>query len=165
MKFTNSLRLFAALSAFKAVSAANSFAGSNLGLQSAGMKVPRVWLDGASGEQKGTAVDAFPDLEPKEIGTYDDTVLERLDTLMLATRAAGIKLLISMHSFNALQAGDVYGKQYGTGNFYQDAIPQQQFDARLTHVLNHKHTTLGKPWSELSEYIFAFEAQNEASPR
>ena len=56
------------------------------------MKVLRVWLDGASGTQKGTVVDAFPDLEPKEIGTYDDTVLERLDTLMLATHAAGIKV-------------------------------------------------------------------------
>lgn len=28
--------------------------------------------------------------------------------------------------------------------------------------MSHKHKTLGKPWSELSEYIFAFEAQNEA---
>lgn len=70
-----------------------------------------------------------------------------------------------MHSFNALQAGDVYGAEYGTGDFYQDATPQAQFDERLKHVLNHNHTTLGKPWSELSDYIFAFEAENEVSIR
>lgn len=28
--------------------------------------------------------------------------------------------------------------------------------------MSHQHKTLGKPWSELSDYIFAFEAQNEA---
>ena len=67
-----------------------------------------------------------------------------------------------MHSFNALQAGDVYGQAYGTGYFYQEAYPQAAFDQRLVHVLNHVHTTLGKPWKELSDYIFGFEAENEA---
>lgn len=67
-----------------------------------------------------------------------------------------------MHSFNALQAGDVYGAEYGTGFFYEQAAPQQAFDARLVHILNHVHKTLGKPWKELTEYIFAFEAENEA---
>ena len=72
------------------------------------------------------------------------------------------KLLISMHSFNALQAGDVYGKEFGTGYFYEQDYPQQAFDKRLQHILNHVHTTLGKPWKELNDYIFAFEAENEA---
>lgn len=67
-----------------------------------------------------------------------------------------------MHSFNALQAGDVYGAEFGTGFFYEQAFPQQAFDARLVHILNHVHTTLGKPWKELNEYIFGFEAENEA---
>ncbi len=67
-----------------------------------------------------------------------------------------------MHSFNALQAGDVYGREYGTGYFYEQAYPQQAFDARLQHVMNHVHTTLGKPWKQLNDYIFAFEAENEA---
>lgn len=30
------------------------------------------------------------------------------------------------------------------------------------HILNHVHTTLGQPWKTLSDYIFAFEAENEA---
>ena len=67
-----------------------------------------------------------------------------------------------MHSFNALQAGDVYGAAYGTVNFYEDAGAQAAFDARLQHVMNHVHTTLGEPWKDLSDYIFGFEAENEA---
>ncbi|KAI0651460.1 glycoside hydrolase [Trametes meyenii] len=162
---------------------ANTFAGSNLyyapglrkdsrntllqGLKDAEMKVLRVWLDGQSSTQKGTPIDPFPDLEPNTIcngdeSCYDDTVLERLDDFMLDAQKQGIKLIITMHSFNALQAGDVYGKEYGTGFFYEQTAPQQAFDARLVHILNHVHTTLGKPWKELNEYIFGFEAENEA---
>ena len=73
-----------------------------------------------------------------------------------------VQLIISMHSFNALQANDVYGQEFGTGYFYEQTWPQQAFDARLQHVMNHVHTTLGQPWKELSDYIFAFEAENEA---
>ncbi|KAI0916002.1 hypothetical protein AcV5_003460 [Taiwanofungus camphoratus] len=161
---------------------ANSFAGSNLyyasglndndsttilqGLSDAGMKVLRVWLDGQSLSQQGTNVNTFPDLEPNQIcngdtSCYDDTVLQRLDDFMVVAHSYGIKLLISMHSFNALQAGDVYGREYGTGDFEQ-SLPQQAFDARLVHVVNHVHSTVGKPWKELSDYIFAFEAENKA---
>ena len=67
-----------------------------------------------------------------------------------------------MHSWNALSAGDVYEQAYGTSGFYTSTGAQSTFDNRLEHVLNHVHTTLGKPWKELSDYIFAFEAENEA---
>ncbi|KAH9933245.1 glycoside hydrolase [Epithele typhae] len=165
------------------VAVAAPFAGSNLyyaagltadgrtaylkTLQSAGMKVLRVWLDGQSGSPKGTSINAFPDLEPTKIcdgdtSCYNPTVLERLDDFMVAAHSFGIKLLISMHSFNALAAGDVYGAIYGTGFFYEQATPQAAFDKRLEYILNHEHTTLGKPWKELRDYIFAFEAENEA---
>lgn len=73
-----------------------------------------------------------------------------------------VQLIISMHSFDALQAGDVYGALYGTENFYTNSTAQSAFDARLQHVMNHVHTTLGQPWKDLSNYIFAFEAENEA---
>ncbi|KAH8120346.1 beta-1,3-mannanase [Phellopilus nigrolimitatus] len=159
--------------------AANSFAGSNLyyaaglsdsdrttllqGLQDAGMKVLRVWLDGQSSKTtKGTQIASFPSLEPDEIGTYDDTVLNKLDAFMVDAQAHKIKLLISMHSFNSLQANDAYGSTYGTGSFYTSDNATTQFDNRLRHVMNHNHSTLNKPWKELSDYIFAFEAQNEA---
>lgn len=171
------------LAALPAVQAANSFAGSNLyyaaglyendrttlleGLQSAGMKVLRVWLDGQSSSQKGTNINTFPDLEPLKIcdgdaSCYDDTVLERLDDFMVAAHSYGIKLLIDMHSYNALAAGDVYGRAYNKEGFYTNSDAQSAFDQRLIHVVNHVHTTLGKPWKELSDYIFGFEAENEA---
>jgi mannan endo-1,4-beta-mannosidase len=67
-----------------------------------------------------------------------------------------------MHSFNALNKPDVYGALYGTGYFYEWANATSQFDNRIKHILNHEHSTLGKPWKALSDYIFAFEAENEA---
>ncbi|KAH9924734.1 glycoside hydrolase [Fomitopsis serialis] len=166
-----------------AVRAANSFAGSNLyyaaglydddrttllkGLQSAGMKVLRVWIGGQSSDQKGTHVNPFNDLEPNtpcngDTSCYDDTVLNRLDDFMVAANSYGIKLLITMHSYNALSSNDAYGKWYGIGDFYTNSDAQTSFDARLVHILNHVHTSLNKPWKELSDYVFAFEAENEA---
>ncbi|KAL5495243.1 hypothetical protein ACEPAI_706 [Sanghuangporus weigelae] len=127
------------------------------------MEVLRVWLDGQStATTKGTTITAYPDLEPNEIGVFDDTVLEFLDDFTLASKDHGIKLMISTHSFNALEGGDVYGALYGTGFFYEWENATSQFDNRLRHVLNHEHKTLHQPWRELSDYIFAFEAQNEA---
>ena len=70
--------------------------------------------------------------------------------------------MISFHSFNALQGGDIYGSTYGTSGFYTSSEAQKQFDARIQYVMGHKHKSLGKKWSELSDYIFAFETQNEA---
>lgn len=73
-----------------------------------------------------------------------------------------LQLIITMHSFNALEAGDVYGVEYGTGYFYEQTYPQQAFDARLEYIMNHVNSQIGKPWKELNDYIFAFEAENEA---
>ncbi|KZT67622.1 glycoside hydrolase family 5 protein [Daedalea quercina L-15889] len=165
-------------------SAANPFAGSNLyyaayvneantsvrtfrGLQNAGMKVLRVWLDGQSETQKGTNINPFPDLEPVQIcnsvsSCYNDTVLDHLDEFMLLARSHDMKLLVDMHSFNALQADDVYGTEYGIADFYTNAIAQEASDARFVHVLNHVQTTLHQPWKELNEYTCGFEAENEA---
>lgn len=131
-------------------------------LQSAGVKVIRVWLDGQSGSPKGSTITPFPDLEPNQIGSYDDTVLNLMDTVMINAKSYGIKLMISMHSFNALGNPDVYGKKYGTGYFYEEAEATQAFDNRLRHILTHTNAKLGKQWKDLSDYIFAFEAENEA---
>lgn len=67
-----------------------------------------------------------------------------------------------MHSYNSLSSGDVYSNVYGVEGFYEDATAQAQFDARLKHIMNHKHKTLRLPWKYLSAFIFAFEAENEA---
>ncbi|KAL5361128.1 glycoside hydrolase superfamily [Aspergillus floccosus] len=162
-----------------AATAASVFAGSNLyyaagltssqqdtlftGLQSAGVKVLRVWLDGQSSAQKGTQLSPFPSLERDSPGNWDDTVLNRLDDVMYKAHQYGIKLLISIHSYNALSANsDFYGKWYGTGDFYTDTRAIAYFKNRIAHVLAHVNPHNGKTWAQSSEYIFAFEAQNEA---
>ncbi|KAL4904312.1 glycoside hydrolase superfamily [Aspergillus multicolor] len=169
------------LSCVTSTLAAKSFAGSNLyyaagltddqsttllkGLQSAGVKVLRVWLDGQSGTTKGTPITPFPSLQSSspEANAYDDTVLNRLDDFMAKAHIYGIKLLISLHSYNALEAGsDFYGKWYGTGSFYTDTNAMQYFKERIAHVLAHVNPNNGKTWAESDEYIFAFETQNEA---
>lgn len=82
------------------------------------MSVLRVWLDGQGGSPKGTKIDPYGGLEPNNAGTFDDTVLNRLDDFMIDAKEYGIKLMISIHSFNSLSAGnDAYGKKWGTGTF------------------------------------------------
>ena len=39
----------------------------------------------------------IPDLEHEGVGIYDDTILERIDELMVRTQAAGIKLTLALH--------------------------------------------------------------------
>jgi len=131
-------------------------------LQSANIKVLRVWLDGQSGSPKGTPISGFPSLEPSNVGSFDDTVLERYDDLMIAAKAHGVKLMISMHSWNTLQAGDPYSRRWGQSGFYTNGDATSAFDNRIKHVLTHTHKSLGKQWKDLKDYIFAFEAQNEA---
>lgn len=90
-------------------------------------------------------------------------MLNRLDDFMANAHTYGIKLLVSIHSYNALAANaDFYGQWYGTGDFYTDANAIGYFKGRIAHVLAHVNPHNGKPWSQSSEYIFAFEAQNEA---
>ncbi|KAJ7479277.1 glycoside hydrolase family 5 protein [Mycena latifolia] len=159
--------------------AANSFAGTNNyyiyalpqsdrlaildGMQAAGMKVLRTWVTGVGAGQKASNNIAVPDLEAKGLGNYDDTVLNLIDQLMVDAHARGIKLLIGMHDKNALQAGDIYGSTYGDEGFYTNSAAINNFNQRITHILNiHKNALLGnRPWSDLSAYIFGLEPQNE----
>ncbi|KZL81501.1 glycoside hydrolase family 5 protein [Colletotrichum incanum] len=159
--------------------AAKSFSASNLyyaaglntqqqtflfeGLRSAGVKVLRVWLDGQSGSEKGTNFEAFNSLQGDSPDAWDDAVLNRLDNFMARAHGYGIKLLVSIHSYNALELNrDFYGKWYGTGDFYTNNDAIGYFKARIAHVLAHVNPNNGKTWAQSSEYIFAFEAQNEA---
>ncbi|KAJ7094208.1 hypothetical protein C8R44DRAFT_749708 [Mycena epipterygia] len=170
--------------------AANSFAGSNNyfawalpqsdrlalldGMQAAGMKVLRTWVTGLGAGQKASDSIAVPDLEANGIGNYDDTVLNMIDQLMYMqaknwlrwTRTpAGDSLLksIDLRKVNALEGGDIYGSTYGTEGFYTSSAAINNFNQRITHILNgHKNALLGnQPWSDLSAYIFGLEPQNE----
>jgi mannan endo-1,4-beta-mannosidase len=119
---------------------------------------------GQSYDQKGTSLTYYQSLETDEPGQWNnDEVLKRLDDVMYNAHQYGIKLLISLHSYNILEnKGDFYGKWYGTGNFYTDSNAINYFKQRIAHILSHVNPHNGKPWSQCSEYIFAFEAQNEA---
>ena len=121
-------------------------------------------LIGQSYDQKGTSLNTYKSLETDGPGQWnDDQVLKRLDDVMYNAHQYGIKLLISLHSYNILENnGDFYGKWYGTGYFYTDANAKNYFKQRIAHVLSHINPHNGKPWSQCNEYIFAFEAQNEA---
>lgn len=120
-------------------------------------------ITGQSESQKGTAIEPFPSLQGDGPDSWNDTVLDRLDDFMDNANQYGIKLQIAIHSYNALSAGnDFYGQLYGTGDFYTDSEAINNFKDRIAHVLEHVNPHNGKPWSQSSEYIFAFEAQNEA---
>ncbi|GJC94574.1 glycoside hydrolase family 5 protein [Colletotrichum higginsianum] len=179
MKLLGALPVFLQLALSVTCLAAKSFSASNLyyaaglnnqqqaflleGLQSAGVKVLRVWLDGQSGNEKGTAFEAYNGLQGDGPDAWDDTVLNKLDNFMARAHGYGIKLLISIHSYNALDLNrDFYGKWYGTGDFYTNNDAIRYFKTRIAHVLAHVNPNNGKTWAQSSEYIFAFEAQNEA---
>ena len=91
----------------------------------------------SQGCQKGSnVVTSIPDLEPSQIGTYDDTVLIALDKVLAKLVAKGLKAIISPHDGNAygLNSCDVYGKAYGCGSdnsaadsFYSSTTAKSQF--------------------------------------
>jgi mannan endo-1,4-beta-mannosidase len=120
-------------------------------------------IEGQSETTKGTPIDAFKGLQGDSPTAWDDTVLDRLDGFMAKAHGYGIKLLISIHSYNALESNrDFYGKWYGTGDFYTNSEAIAHFKDRIARVLAHVNPNNGKTWAQSSEYIFAFEAQNEA---
>ena len=43
-------------------------------------------------EYQNTTITSYPDLEPSAIGTYDDTVLNLLDGIMVKAHSFGIKV-------------------------------------------------------------------------
>jgi mannan endo-1,4-beta-mannosidase len=148
-------------------------------MQSAGMKVVRIFISGVGDGAKGSSSTATPDVEPKQLGVWDDTILERIDRLMYESLQYGVKLDISMHDRYALGcwAEDAYYFTYhfpsgfpgcnaqknDVHSFYQNSSIEAVFDHRLIHIVTHRNPLMGnRTWGELSEVIFTFAAQNEA---
>lgn len=96
-------------------------------------------------------------------GSWDDTVLERLDDFMVETSKYGIKLHISMMSYASLDS-NWYGNGGGDyhSDFYTDSGKKTAFKQRIAKVLKHVNRHTNKTWSDSSDTIFAFEPQNEA---
>ncbi|KAJ7124336.1 hypothetical protein C8R44DRAFT_875387 [Mycena epipterygia] len=125
------------------------------GMKAAGMKASPadvgVWqFCGAEGSTSTEATD----VEGGGIGQYDDTMLDKIDQLMVDAHDRGIKLLIGMYDQNALLSPDIYSKTDAaiTGS-----------NNRIKIILStHKNKLLNnQPWSALSTHIFGLEAQND----
>jgi len=129
-------------------------------LSEANVKVLRVYISEAHSGAKGITFPSYPDLEPVQVGIYNDTVLYLIDDLMISARMFGIKLLISFHDVFSLLANDSYAGRFGTKGFYENPEAIFAFENRLKHILSHNHRSLGVPWRLLHEYIIGFEPQN-----
>ncbi|KAI4670642.1 uncharacterized protein J4E88_009734 [Alternaria novae-zelandiae] len=149
-------------------------------VKDAKLKTLRIFISPTPQNNKDTGSVNMPDIEPQQVGTYDDTQLKAIDQLMVEAHDRGIKLIIAMHDRYQLGCwgNDTYVSKYklpaidcartpaaqnDVTFFYQDASPIFDFDNRLTHILQHRNSLLsGSPqWKNLSDYIFSFNIQNE----
>lgn len=135
-------------------------------LASFGAKVLRLWVNGQSAGscQKGSTISVtIPPLEGS-LGSFDDTVLDAIDGVLVKLAAKGIKAIISPHdAANQFKSGsdDPYWNAYGSGNFYEDQAAFDAYDNRLSHVLNYQGKSSGKVWKNWNDAIMAFDLQNE----
>ena len=150
-------------------------------VRAAGLRVIRVFLLSTTGQGSVAACSdtPTPDLEPHEVGSYDDTILERLDTLMFEAAARGLKLTVALHDRWSLGCWrtDSYAEKYhihkvsncGTepglndpARFYESAEARADFQRRIVHVLSHRSRHTQQPLGQWSEALFSVEAENEA---
>ncbi|KAI1182478.1 glycoside hydrolase [Nemania serpens] len=135
-------------------------------IASAGAKVVRLWVNGQSAGscQKGSTVaKTIYELE-RSIGVYNDTVLDAIDSVLVKLAAKNIKAIISPHdAANQFVSGssDPYWNRYGSGYFYEQQAAFDDYDARISHVLNYKGKSSGQVWKNWSKAIMAFDLQNE----
>ncbi|KAI1169938.1 glycoside hydrolase [Nemania sp. FL0916] len=135
-------------------------------IASDGAKVVRLWVNAQSAGscQKGSTVaTTIPELE-STIGSYNDVVLDAIDSVLVKLAAKKIKAIISPHdAANQFVSGssDPYWNAYGSGYFYEQQAAFDAYDARISHVLNYKGKSSGQVWKNWSAAIMAFDLQNE----
>lgn len=164
------------------VSATQSFAGTNnyflhglppseqeaylSVLSSWGAKVVRLWVTGTTaGCVKGSTDEtSIPQLE-NTVGTYDTTVLDKLDDTLALLSKYGMKAIISPHDANQVNGSngcDAYCHKYGNqATFYSSSDAKQDYDNRLSTIMKYQSPNFGKAWASLNEVIWAFDLQNE----
>ncbi|KAF2757650.1 glycoside hydrolase [Pseudovirgaria hyperparasitica] len=149
-------------------------------IKAAKLKTVRIFISHTYANNKDTNSVEMPDIEPDEVGEWDDTQLRAIDQLMVEAKDRGIKLIIALHDRYMLGCwgSDAYVSKYklpavdcGTPGaikdndvtwWYQDPSPIYDFENRIAHILNHQNSLLGgKAWKDLSDYIFSFNIQNE----
>ncbi|KAL8283497.1 hypothetical protein RQP46_005600 [Phenoliferia psychrophenolica] len=143
-----------------------------------GFSTVRVFIASVYAGNKGSNNIKVDDLEPNQIGTYDDTILTLVDQLMLECSSRGLKLVIALSDRYALGfwSTDAYALQLkivkpstsgaqqvsDAKTFYTDSGAIKSFESRLKHIMEHVNDKMGgKKWKELSGVVYAFEPQNE----
>lgn len=180
MRITAALPVLATLAA-SVHAASQSFFGTNLyylqGLPDAkqddyintmasqGIKVIRVWVNSqGQGCQKGSYLtQAVPAFETT-IRSYNYQTLDALDKVINKIAKAGMKVVISPHDGNSLIGDyrkDAYYNKYGGGYFYEQQAAFDDYDARLSAILNYKGKYSGQVWKNWNSAILSFNLQNE----
>ncbi|GAA6042578.1 hypothetical protein JCM8097_003140 [Rhodosporidiobolus ruineniae] len=146
-------------------------------IKAGGFKVVRIFVASVLQNNKGSNNAHVNDLEPNQVGTYDDTILTLIDQLMVECQARGLKLNIALSDRYALGfwSTDSYAvklnivaagssgaqKVANAASFYTSGSAIGWFENRLKHIMSHKNQQLGKTWAELDDVIYAVEPQNE----
>ena len=151
-------------------------------MQAAHLRVARVFVREIRYTTPWNLIDYVPNLDVSTNGDvettagYDDTVLARIDQLMLEAGQRGIKLILSLHDrwyLGDWEGSDIYTTLYGVRagsqqlHDYYDAqagaAMMQRLDARLQHVLTHRNPKMGnRAWGAMGDVVFSVEAENEA---
>lgn len=143
-------------------------------LAAANVKVIRVYIQKIFSNDLHSSASSIPDIE-YPVGIWNDLILERIDALMVKTVRVYIKLILVLHNHYFLGCYTLYdaytdmlgifipkdGKCADVSNFYTDPTAIAAFDDRIKHILSFKSPNFNnRPWSSISEAIFAFDIQN-----
>ncbi|PSK42055.1 hypothetical protein B9Z65_3969 [Elsinoe australis] len=125
------------------------------------LKTLRLFISHTQANNKNTNSVEMPDIEPKNVGTWDDTQLLAIDQLMIEAHERDA--YVTKYKLPAVDCNTAQASQNDVTFFYQDASPVSDFDNRITHILTHRNALLpnSPQWKDLSSHIFAFNIQNE----
>ncbi|KWU42629.1 glycoside hydrolase family 5 protein, partial [Rhodotorula sp. JG-1b] len=147
-------------------------------IKSGGFSVVRIFIAGVAANNKGSNSRAVNDVEPDQVGVYDDTILGLVDQLMVDCKERGLKLLIALSDryalgfwstdcyathLNIVQPGSSGAQKVADASkFYTDDWTISMFEKRLAHIMKHSNALMGgQTWAELDSVILAVEPQNE----
>lgn len=116
-------------------------------MKSTGMSMLRIFVAHVYPNNKNSGNDEVMDLEPTTLGVYDDTILKKIDQLMLECSQRNIKMIIALGDRYALGFWDTdtYATSHGiaplgslggqkisdASSFYLDASSKTAFDNRI----------------------------------
>lgn len=141
------------------------------------MSVVRIFISHVGQNNKNSGNDELNDLEGWGVGDYDDTVLEKIDQLMVELQERNMQLIISIHDRYALGFWDTdqYAYKYGivsggsgaqrisdASNFYTDGDAISNMDKRIAREWKKANArTFVQGSSSVSTYIPPNRAYHE----